>query len=173
MKTNKGVLSMNEKYTFIQITDLGETSACCDNCGASIRYVVELLSSNGKKYHVGTECSKTLQEANISNVYSMNEQLKAFKKVSQAKNLIENGSKVRIAVYIDSCIVVGLNKNGTATKVIIEKCYDPFLATEIQCATDFIESVRPLKDNKFTCLGSPHWYFDHLKTGTRQYINMF
>lgn len=173
MKKNKGRLSMSEKYTFIDITDVGENFSVCENCGAIIRYVVHLRTSTNKNVYVGTECSKTLQEAQITNEYSMNENIKAFKKVATAKNLIEKGTKVRVAHYTNDCIIVGLNSNGKATKIYLEKTFNPFDGGDIKCLSEFIDSIKHLKDKNFTCLGSPIWYYEFLKTGKTQFKDMF
>lgn len=164
---------MSEKYTFIDIADLGEIVSVCDNCGALIRYVVHLQTPENKNVYVGTECSKTLQEAQITNEYSMSENIKAFKKVATAKNLIEKGTKVRVAHYAGECVIIGLNSNGKAAKVSLEKTFDSFQGEYIKCLSEFIDSIKHLKDKNFPCLGSPIWYYEFLKTGKTQFKNMF
>ena len=166
MKTNLGILSMNEKYTIIDITDAGEETMCsCDNCGRRIRYIVTLKDSNGKSYIVGTECAKTLSDANISGFYSMLEHESLLKKVATAKNLIKNGSKVKIFLSssLKYAFIVGLSAKGKPTKVLIEKTFDPFLGIELIFVSNFLKELEPIKCDDYECLGSPYWYFDELK----------
>ena len=142
MKVNKGRLSMNNEYKFIGITDKGEMDGTtCDNCGHLIRYICELIDVNNKHYFVGTECVKTLTEAKISNVYSMNEQIKEFKKVAEAQRLIESGAKVwQSGEYF---YIVG--KLGKAVKKVeIRPVFDMFEGFSYSFVDSFLLELKSL-----------------------------
>lgn len=176
-KKNKGVLSMNENYTFIEMADAGEISTTCFNCGTPIRYVVTLKDSKGALYLVGTECTKTLTEGSISNAYSMEEHIKVMKKIATARNLIENGSNVTVWYGKNKtyCFIVGSNKNGKAVKICLEKTYDPFIAMqnntdgEIVILSKFIEEiikskfVHPDCETGDWCMNCVFKHYDKLK----------
>ena len=157
-------LPLNNKYTFIEITDQGEGNyQICDNCGAFIRYVAHIKDINDKHYFVGTECVQTLQKAQISNEYSMNEQIRAFKKLSQAKNLIETNIKLKTWASSKYIILVGLNKNLKPVKLAIEKLFDPFLGTSYAFIDSFIEEMTPKSITDDWCYNDIFVYFDQLK----------
>jgi hypothetical protein len=170
MKTKKIIkrnLPLNDAYNFIGIFDNGEMNFnTCENCGKPIRYVVELKNSSNKSYFVGTECSKTLQKCNISNEFSMIEEINAFKKLSTAKNLLLNGSNIRIWNGFDYSVIVGLNSRGNAKKIKIENIWDIFK----QKNYSFIENfLTELKNNKNSisenwCFNDIFKYLDYLKT---------
>lgn len=150
MKKNIGILSMNNTYDFIGITDMGENNySTCNNCGRPIRYVCELKDSEQKKYYVGTECAKTLSEAKINNTFSMNEQIKSFKKVAEARNLIEKAENCKFwgNASEDSILIIG--KSGKkAKKIFIEETYDPFTGKNYQFITSFLKEIYSTKEVK-------------------------
>jgi hypothetical protein len=166
-----GALKINESYEFINITDLGEMNYnSCANCGRAIRYVVELKDSQNLSHYVGTECSKTLQKYNISNDYSMNEQINEMKKLSKAINLVNNGSDLKFWGYgsKDYLHIIGLNKNGTPQKIYVQKLFDVFLQKEYKFINDFLNDVYTTKDVilKDWCAWDYLSYYESLKTKT-------
>lgn len=148
MKKNIGKLSMCEKYTFIEITDLGEQSGlcCCDNCGSPLRYVVTLETSGKKIAHVGTECSKTLQEANITNEYSYNLHIKEFKKIATIRNFINKSEEIKFFGGTRQRNIVVAGKAGKAVKYfVIEPIYDMFIDSELEFINLFIKELYESK----------------------------
>ena len=120
-------LAHNNEYTFIDISDNGEMNyTTCDNCGTVIRYVVHLKGADNINYFVGTECVKTLLNCRINNEFSMNEQIREFKKVAEAQGLIKTNNKLKIFASGDGAIIVGLTKSNKPKKVFIKRIYDPF-----------------------------------------------
>jgi hypothetical protein len=150
MKTNRGNLKMNDVYQFIDITDLGEMNGtCCDNCGAPLRFVAHVKSTvlnPNQSYYVGTECVKTLAEASISNEYQLMESIKAFKKLSTAKNLYAKGKEnntLKVFKSKDRAIIVA--KTGKkAKKVVLE---DSYIFCELfKPMNDFIKTALNTED---------------------------
>lgn len=163
MKTNKGKLSMNNTYTFLSITDKGEIDGTtCDNCGHLIRYVCELIDATNKRYFVGTECTKTLAEARINNAYSMNEQIREFKKVAEARRLIDNGAKIW-ASNNHFWIVGVLGK--APKKVEIMPVFDMFKGTSYSFVDSFIIELNKMPNviTEDWCLFDVFKYKESLK----------
>ena len=160
MKKNKGKLSMNNKYLFVNITDLGEQSGVCYNCGSPIRYSVHLVDTNNEHYYVGTECSKTLAEASISNSYSMQETIKEHMKVAKAIRIIEQNKCVKLYSGKDRIIVVGM-LGKTPHKITIEKLFNPFTEEPMQFTHDFVDKYSD--NNRDWCMAYVFDYFDELK----------
>ena len=168
MKTNKGSLSMNNEYTFMGINDLGEMNyEVCQNCGRNIRYVCELKDSTNKKYYVGTECAKTLQQAKISNSYSMLEEIAEFKKLASIKSLIQNGTDVKIWAYsqnVMELIIVGKQGN-TPKKMTLSRHYDLFKGEPYKFLDDYILELykKPEIIQTDWCMAHVFNYFNSLK----------
>lgn len=141
-------LSKNEKYNFVGVSDLGEMNYnSCQNCSRAIRYVAELEKSDGNSVYVGTECAKTLSKYNISNDWSMIEQLNAMKTLSRAINLVNNGTEIKIwgSVAKNGLIIVGKNSKGTVLKINIDPLFDVFLQKNYAFIDSFINEVHSTK----------------------------
>lgn len=171
MKKNKGILNMCEKYTFEGIKDLGEISIIsCDNCGAFLRYVATIRDSKNKVYHVGTECAKTLSEANINNSYSMDLAFKEFKKVAEARLFLEKGENILIYGYEkkkDKIVIAG-KKGKAIKKICIEPVFDNFKGEQLEFIDNFIqESYKNYSDSIIYdwCYAYVFNHLDNLKDG--------
>jgi len=168
MKKNIGRLPMNNEYTFISVTDMGEENfSNCVNCGRLIRYVVELKDQQNKKYFVGTECAKTLANAKICNEYSMNEQINAFKKIATARNLIKksNGT-LKLWGYNDGSVLMIVGKSGKAPKkMYIEPIFDLFTGEKYQFIDSFLKEIYKNHSviTEDYCMMDIFDYFDSLK----------
>jgi hypothetical protein len=167
MKKNVGTLPMNAEYKCIGITDMGEDNySTCNNCGRPIRYVCELINQENKRYFVGTECVKTLTKANISNEYSMYEQIKAFKKIAEARNLIEKSDNCKFWGLEDKSEIVVVGRSGKQPKkLFIEPIYDPFEDKTYDFVDMFINEVYT-KQNvtcRNWCYNDIYTYHDSLK----------
>ena len=158
-------LPLNNKYTFISITDQGEGNfQCCDNCGTLIRYICHIKDISNKNYFVGTECVKTLQKAEITNEYSMNEQIRAFKKLAEMQNLIKTNNALKVWRSKSYIIAVGLNKNLKPLKCVVEKLFDPFLGTTYPFIESFFDKTVPIGTNESEwCFNDIFEYFNKLR----------
>jgi hypothetical protein len=168
MKKNIGCLPMNNEYTFISVTDMGEDNfSSCVNCGRPIRYVVELQDAANKKYFVGTECAKTLSHAKINNEYSMNEQINAFKKIATARNLInKSNGTLKLWGYNDKSVVCIVGKSGkNPKKIYIEPIFDPFTGAKYQFIDSFLQETYKNHSviTEDYCMNDVFEYFDSLK----------
>lgn len=154
---------MNDIYTYISVTDMGEGElSSCDNCGRPIRYVVCLENSTKKKYYVGTECTKTLAAASISNEYSMNEAIKAMKEVAEAKKLV-TCENCRIFKGGDYFVIVA--KNGkNPKKVTVKRTFDLFTGEYYSFIDAFMDELTKRDDTvKSWCYNDVFKYYDLLK----------
>lgn len=157
-------LPLNNKYTFMSISDIGETSQTCDNCGKPIRYVAHLKDSNNKNYYVGTECAKTLSVCDITNEYEMLEEFNAIKKSSEIRNFVTNGKEIKIFGYKDNyVIVVGKTLKGITKKMKLDKMYNLHgnVFSSISDTIDYINKNYYV-ENHF-CFNDIFKYFDYLK----------
>lgn len=164
MKKNIGCLSMNDIYNFIDITDLGEMNYnICENCGRAIRYMVHLKDSQNKSYYVGTECAKTLSEANINHSYSMNEQIKHLKTCSTVTALLKD-EKTKIWGNKDYFIIIG--KTGkNPIKLQLKPVFDIFLQKNYSFIDVLISEVDKRSNVIRTgyCLAYCFDFYDSLK----------
>ena len=166
MKKNIGVLSMNNQYTFIGCTDNGEDYSACENCGKLIRYVVHLIDKTGKSYYVGTECAKTLAEANISNAYSMGEQIKELKKCAEVKKLITGTHQ--IWGYAENFCIVGII-GKQVKKIKISPVYDLFGENRLQFVdTLILELTSICKIWNDWCYNDVFKYYDQCKDSLKK-----
>ena len=167
-------LPLNNKYDFIEITDSGEGNFnTCDNCGNIIRYIAHIKDSNNKHYFVGTECVKTLQEANISNEFSMLEQIRAFKKVASANNLLSNNDSLKIFHSESFAVLVGYNKNKKPVKMAIERQYDPFKECYYSFVDSFLNQIKNIAITDDWCFNDIFNYHDKLKKRIQNDITRF
>lgn len=160
MKKNKGRLSMNNSYEFIEMSDLGEIAGVCYNCGSPIRYSCHLMDKQGEHYHVGTECAKTLAEASISNSYSMMETMREHKKIAEAYRMVEQNNHVKIFSGKDSVVIVGI-LGKTPKKIGIEPVFDMFTSNEYPFVRKFIDTYKD--GNRNWCYAEVYNYLDSLK----------
>lgn len=161
---NRYNLSHNNEYTFIELSDLGQDNyQCCDNCGTPIRYVAEIKDSNGKKHFVGTECVQTLSKCKINNEYSLTEQIKAFKKVAAAKNLIKCNDNLKVYSMSDTAIIVGYNKNKKPVKIYIERTFDIFLQKYYSFIDSFLTEIEDIAISNNWCFNDIFKHFNDLK----------
>lgn len=153
MKTNKGVLKMNDIYEFIDITDLGEINGtCCDNCGSLLRNVCHIKSTvlnKGVSYFVGTECVKTLMDANISNEYEMMESIKEHKKIASAKNLVKKSIDNKTLMIFKSSNRLYLTGKPNKKPVKIELSESYIFGKLFKPTSDYMEQLKKLPDNYF------------------------
>lgn len=159
-------LPHNDKYTFIEITDNGEGNfTTCDNCGAIIRYVAHIKNCQNKSFYVGTECVVTLQGANITNEFSMLEQIRAFKKLAAINNLIQNNDNLKIWCSSKKtfAVAVGYNKNKKPLKLQIEKQFDPFLNESYKFIDTFLDTIQPQSVQESWCFNDIFVYYNKLK----------
>lgn len=162
MKKNIGVLSMCNQYTFIDCTDNGEDYNNCQNCGKLIRYTVHLIDNLKNHYFVGTECAKTLSEANINNSYSMIEQIKELKKCSEVKRILQN--KHNIWGHDESFYIVGV-LGTTAKKIYINPVFDIFTGNRLTFVDNLILELKDkCKNWNNWCMNDVFVYYDNLKT---------
>lgn len=163
IKKNIGVLTMNNNYKFIGIVDMGEANFdICNNCGRPIRYSCELIDQNNKHYFVGTECVKTLAGAKISNEHSMQEQIKEFKKIAEARLLLEKSDNIKIWAYnpekYKEFFIVG-SYGKQVKKISIKPVFDLFEQKSLSFVDSFIDETYKRKDIIIT-----DWCFNDIFT---------
>lgn len=157
-------LTHNNEYIFIDITDNGDCNyTTCDNCGTLIRYVVHLQDINNKNYFVGTECVKTLLQCKINNDFSMNEQLNAFKKVAEIRNLIETNNKLKIFSSENSAVIVGLTKNNKPKKLYIKRTFDNFQQKWYTFIDLLLSDIKKMHSVNDWCYNDIFNYYNSIK----------